>query len=100
MIKRFESEVENNSRPFSRVEESRLLKNIKEHKQGLAQWEVYEEKKRAHDQLDKSHSDKKRELDENWRATNDVSQKLNIIKESLNLLNSDKEALEKGFYSS
>jgi hypothetical protein len=66
---------------FSRSEESRLLASIRTHKHGLVQWDTYEEKRCAHETLSKSHEAKRAELDENWRASTDLSQKLNIIKE-------------------
>jgi hypothetical protein len=94
-IRRLESELQNNCSPFSRSEESRLLNNIRAHKQGLVQFEKYEETRRAHDLLDKSHSEKKCELDENWRATTDVSQKLNIIKEELKFYGDEGKAAQK-----
>jgi hypothetical protein len=90
-----ESELQNNGGPFSRPEESRLLNNIRTHRQGLVQFENFEEKKRAHDQLTESHTLKRTELDENWRTTTDISQKLNIIKEELKFFGDECEQAQR-----
>ena len=53
--------MQSSCRKYSAHEESRLLQDIKLHKQGIAQLEKYEEKKKSWDQLRELQAAKKKE---------------------------------------
>ena len=54
--------MQSNSKSFSRMEEQRILADIKSYKQGLVQLENFEKKKKLHDQLEVSRQEKEKEL--------------------------------------
>jgi hypothetical protein len=83
-----------NFRTFSRIEESRLLNNIKIHKQGLVLFDNYEQRKHAYDRLEAMHSEKKSELDATLRSISDIIQKYNIIIEEYNHLSDERNLIE------
>lgn len=79
--------MRNNSRSFSRLEESRLLNDIKQHKHGISQLELYEDRKKSYDKLNDSFKNKKLEQDETWNLDNLNKHKLNILNEECKQLN-------------
>lgn len=52
-----------NSKKFNAHEESRLLNDIRLHRQGIQQLEMYEEKKNAYENLKMCFNEKKNEQD-------------------------------------
>jgi hypothetical protein len=79
--------MRNNSRSFSRLEESRLLNDIKQHKHGISQLELYEDRKKSYDKLNDSFKNKKLEQDETWNLDNLNKHKLNTLNEECKQLN-------------
>lgn len=88
--------MQSNSRYFSRNEESRLLEDIRAHRQGIAKLEKYEEKKQIRDELSNSMKAKKAEIDESWSLHNEQKAKLQILSEDSRNLKAEIEQLDAG----
>ena len=90
--------MQSNSRYFSRNEESRLLEDIRVHRQGIAKLEKYEEKKQIRDELSRSMNAKKAEIDQSWNMHNEFNAKIPVLSEECRNLKTEIERIDAGDY--
>lgn len=77
--RRHENSMRNQSRGFSRIEEARVLNDIKQLKSGMIQLEQYDHLKNSFDKLTDSFNRKKLELDDAWKLKHANIKRLAVL---------------------